>query len=283
MAQATTGTPRTSVRHPLAPLTVGEAGQASRLALAAVGPGARLVYCALAEPAKRAVLAWDGHAAAPGGPLRPVRTGRRADLGDHGLARRSRGDQEGPGPRRPAAAHDRGVDREQPADQGRSRLPGRAGPARYHGHVPGPGRSLAGQQLRAGGGRLRPAPGAGGGLPARRPGQQPVRPADREPGGAAGPRHRGGTGDRGRRGGAHPPGHRPVRRRQRGRTAPAVGAADRAARRARVHRGRRVPDLGTLADAAVAAPDRGTGAAPDRLPRPRAACGPSSTGPACPR
>ena len=60
MAQATTDSPRTSVRHPLAPLTVGEAGQASRLALAAAGPGARLVYCALAEPAKRAVLAWDG-------------------------------------------------------------------------------------------------------------------------------------------------------------------------------------------------------------------------------
>ncbi len=60
MAQATAGSPRTSVRHPLAPLTVGEAGQASRLALAAAGPGTRLVYCALAEPAKRAVLAWDG-------------------------------------------------------------------------------------------------------------------------------------------------------------------------------------------------------------------------------
>ena len=60
MAQATTDSPRTSVRHPLAPLTVSEAGQASRLALAAAGPGTRLVYCALAEPAKQAVLAWDG-------------------------------------------------------------------------------------------------------------------------------------------------------------------------------------------------------------------------------
>lgn len=60
MAQATTGSPRTSVRHPLAPLTVGEAGQASALALGAAGPGTRLVYCALAEPAKRAVLDWDG-------------------------------------------------------------------------------------------------------------------------------------------------------------------------------------------------------------------------------
>jgi len=60
MAQATTDSPRTSVRHPLAPLTADEAGQASRLSLGAAGPGSRLVYCALAEPAKHAVLAWDG-------------------------------------------------------------------------------------------------------------------------------------------------------------------------------------------------------------------------------
>src|SRR5450631_3593458 len=60
MAQAATDSPRTSVRHPLAPLTADEAGQASRLSLGAAGPGSRLVYCALAEPAKRAVLAWDG-------------------------------------------------------------------------------------------------------------------------------------------------------------------------------------------------------------------------------
>ena len=60
MVQATAGSPRTSVRHPLAPLTPSEAGLASQLALAAAGPGSRLVYCALAEPAKRAVLAWDG-------------------------------------------------------------------------------------------------------------------------------------------------------------------------------------------------------------------------------
>jgi|GEM_PF-5174027 len=52
MPQATTDSPRTSVRHPLAPLTADEAGQASRLSLAAAGPGSRLVYCALAEPAK---------------------------------------------------------------------------------------------------------------------------------------------------------------------------------------------------------------------------------------
>ena len=60
MAQATADSPRTSVRHPLAPLTVDEACEASRLALAAAGPGSLLVDRALAEPAKRAVLAWDG-------------------------------------------------------------------------------------------------------------------------------------------------------------------------------------------------------------------------------
>ena len=47
-----------SARHPLAPLTVAEAGIASRVALDASGPGSRLVYCALDEPAKAAVLAW---------------------------------------------------------------------------------------------------------------------------------------------------------------------------------------------------------------------------------
>ncbi|MFI6737501.1 primary-amine oxidase [Nonomuraea sp. NPDC050451] len=51
-----------SVRHPLAPLTEEEAGAACRAALAsgAVEPGARIVYCAPAEPAKEAVLGWDG-------------------------------------------------------------------------------------------------------------------------------------------------------------------------------------------------------------------------------
>ncbi|MDP4503419.1 primary-amine oxidase [Nonomuraea turcica] len=51
-----------SVRHPLAPLTEEEAAVACRAALAsgAVDPGARIAYCALAEPAKRAVLGWDG-------------------------------------------------------------------------------------------------------------------------------------------------------------------------------------------------------------------------------
>src|SRR3984885_9690545 len=48
-----------SARHPLAPLTVAEAGTAARLALDASGPGSRLVYCALAEPAKEAGRGWD--------------------------------------------------------------------------------------------------------------------------------------------------------------------------------------------------------------------------------
>jgi primary-amine oxidase len=48
-----------SARHPLAPLTTAEAGAAARLALGASGPGSRLVYCALAEPAKAAVRGWD--------------------------------------------------------------------------------------------------------------------------------------------------------------------------------------------------------------------------------
>jgi primary-amine oxidase len=49
-----------SARHPLAPLTVEETGAAARLAMAAAGEGARLVYVALAEPDKSAVLGWDG-------------------------------------------------------------------------------------------------------------------------------------------------------------------------------------------------------------------------------
>jgi primary-amine oxidase len=53
------------VRHPLAPLTVSESAAACRLALdSGVGPGARVVYCALAEPAKDAVLGWAGGAVA---------------------------------------------------------------------------------------------------------------------------------------------------------------------------------------------------------------------------
>jgi primary-amine oxidase len=50
------------VRHPLAPLTVEEAATACRIALASSGPGTRVVYCALDEPAKEAVLGWDGRA-----------------------------------------------------------------------------------------------------------------------------------------------------------------------------------------------------------------------------
>jgi primary-amine oxidase len=43
-------------RHPLAPLTVDEAVTACRIALASSGPGTRVVYCALDEPARQAVL-----------------------------------------------------------------------------------------------------------------------------------------------------------------------------------------------------------------------------------
>jgi primary-amine oxidase len=60
MTAATDRSAQTSSRHPLAPLTVAEAGTASGLALAATGPGSRLVYCALAEPPRDAVLGWDG-------------------------------------------------------------------------------------------------------------------------------------------------------------------------------------------------------------------------------
>ena len=49
-----------SVRHPLAPLTVAEAGTAASLALRTVGTGSRLVYCVLAEPPKATVSGWDG-------------------------------------------------------------------------------------------------------------------------------------------------------------------------------------------------------------------------------
>jgi primary-amine oxidase len=50
-----------TVRHPLAPLTVGEAAVACRVALAAgFAAGTRVVYCALDEPPASAVLGWDG-------------------------------------------------------------------------------------------------------------------------------------------------------------------------------------------------------------------------------
>jgi hypothetical protein len=39
-----------AARHPVAPLTVAEAGTAARAALEAAGPGSRLAYAALAEP-----------------------------------------------------------------------------------------------------------------------------------------------------------------------------------------------------------------------------------------
>jgi primary-amine oxidase len=60
MTVAPDRTAEISARHPLAPLTVAEAGTAASLALRTVGPGSRLVYCALAEPPKAAVSGWDG-------------------------------------------------------------------------------------------------------------------------------------------------------------------------------------------------------------------------------
>src|ERR1700742_941271 len=50
--------PPAARRHPLAPLTVDESAAACRIALAGAGPGTRLVYCELVEPAKDVVLGW---------------------------------------------------------------------------------------------------------------------------------------------------------------------------------------------------------------------------------
>ena len=60
MTVSTARSAEISARHPLAPLTVTEAGTAAKLALTATGEGAWLVYVALAEPEKAAVLGWDG-------------------------------------------------------------------------------------------------------------------------------------------------------------------------------------------------------------------------------
>jgi primary-amine oxidase len=58
------------VRHPLAPLTVSETATATRLALASgVGPGTRVVYCALVEPAKETVLRWSPDGAPDDAPI----------------------------------------------------------------------------------------------------------------------------------------------------------------------------------------------------------------------
>ncbi len=52
----------TRARHPLAPLTADEVAAACRIAKTSslVDRGARVVYCALAEPPKEIVLGWDG-------------------------------------------------------------------------------------------------------------------------------------------------------------------------------------------------------------------------------
>jgi hypothetical protein len=55
MTVTTSRSAEVSARHPLAPLTVEEAGAAARLALAATGDGARLAYVALAEPDKSVI------------------------------------------------------------------------------------------------------------------------------------------------------------------------------------------------------------------------------------
>src|SRR6516162_219462 len=60
MTVSTARSAEISARHPLSPLTVTEAGTAAKLALTATGEGAWLVYVALAEPEKAAVLGWDG-------------------------------------------------------------------------------------------------------------------------------------------------------------------------------------------------------------------------------
>jgi primary-amine oxidase len=60
MTQAIDAPP--TVRHPLAPLTAAEVEATCRIVTGsgAVDPGVRVVYCALAEPPKDTVLAWDG-------------------------------------------------------------------------------------------------------------------------------------------------------------------------------------------------------------------------------
>ena len=245
MAQATTDSPRTSVRHPLAPLTAGEAGQAGRLALAAAAPATRLVYCALAEPAKRAVLAWDG---------RPLPREARCVLYERPAGQtwmvtvaldNARGGQEGPGARtssRRSWPRSGSANAEQiKADPGFRAALARRGitdmslvqvdpwPASNFGlEVDASGRRLA-----RGVAYVLDGPGSN---PYARPVENLVA--------VAGPRHRRGDRARGRRGGAHPRGPRPVRRGQRRRTARAGAAADPAAGRARLHRGRRAACAG---------------------------------------
>ena len=63
MTMTQTASETVGARHPLAPLTVTEATTACQLALGSgVGRGTRVVYCALVEPPKEAVLGWDGRA-----------------------------------------------------------------------------------------------------------------------------------------------------------------------------------------------------------------------------
>lgn len=66
-ARDSVGGPDGGARHPLAPLTAVEAEAACRAVLGSGVPGtdARIVYCTLAEPDKRAVLGWDGRTPVP--------------------------------------------------------------------------------------------------------------------------------------------------------------------------------------------------------------------------
>ena len=82
------------------------------LALDASGPGSRLVYCALAEPAKAAVrgLGRRRAAGAARGAVRGLRAAQAADLAGDGDARtRPPGHRRGAGARGGAAGHRRGV------------------------------------------------------------------------------------------------------------------------------------------------------------------------------
>ena len=135
---------KSAARHPLAPLTVAEAGGAARAALEAVGPESRLAYVALAEPPKEVVRGWDG-APLPRAALAVVYSKRErltwmvtVSLADETVTAKV------PVAGRAAVADARRVDRRRRAVQGGSRLPGRAGPARDHRRV-GRSRSTPGR------------------------------------------------------------------------------------------------------------------------------------------
>ena len=181
-----------SARHPLAPLTVAEAGTAARVALDASGPGSRLVYCALAEPAKAAVRGWERRpAGAAGGAVRGLRAPEAADLaGDRGAGRAGRVTSAVPVPGVQPLGHRRTVRRRQRADQAGAGVPGGARPAGPDRHVGHRGGRLAGRLLRPRRRQVGAAAGPRRRLRARRAEPEPVRAADREPGRDLGPGRR---------------------------------------------------------------------------------------------